>query len=285
MDFLQLFSDDIIDPESEVHYTFYHSLKDTTGCHYHDFYEIFLVLQGHLVHCVNNSRQMLSEGSLVFIRPRDIHYYEKAEACDGQFINIAFLPAVLDGLFHYLGPGYKSERLLDCPQPPVAALSPQATDSLHKRLETIRYIPMTDKPAMRTQLRILLAELFPRYYPAILQQPKMQLPVWLEGLHLNMQKPENFTEGLKKMYGLCGKSPEHLCRVFRHFFGKSPTVFINELRLNYAANFLTFTDEDILSIAQNAGFENLSHFYHLFRNRFGQTPSRFRQLHQKTLIP
>lgn len=285
MDCPQLHHTDIIDTESEVHYAFYHPQRETTGRHCHDFYEIFLVVQGNLVHCFNGTRQKLGKGSLVFIRPGDTHHYERADTGDCQFINLAFVPAALDSLLQYLGAGFRPERLLSCPEPPVAVLSPQDTDALQKRLESIHLIPMSEKGDIRTQLRILLAHIFTNYYPVALYQPETQLPDWLDALYLDMQKAENFCEGVKRMQELSGKSHEHICRVFRRFYGKSPTLFVNELRLNYAASLLTFTDGDILSISQNTGFENLSHFYHLFRKRYGQPPSRFRQLHRKTLIP
>ena len=80
-------------------------------------------------------------------------------------------------------------------------------------------------------------------------------------------------------------TPEHLSRVFRKYLNETPTDYINELRLNYAANLLSNSDENIPFISMEAGFENLSHFYHLFKKKFNTSPAEFRKKTQKITIP
>ena len=57
----------------------------------------------------------------------------------------------------------------------------------------------------------------------------------------------------------------------------TPTHFINKLRLDYAANLIFNTDLDIITVAMEAGFNNLSHFNHIFKEKFESTPSAFRK--------
>jgi AraC family transcriptional regulator, dual regulator of chb operon len=35
----------------------------------------------------------------------------------------------------------------------------------------------------------------------------------------------------------------------------------------------------------DSGFDNLSHFYHLFKRKFNASPKEFREKHQKSIIP
>lgn len=100
-----------------------------------------------------------------------------------------------------------------------------------------------------------------------------------------MEKKENFTEGLARMQELAGKSHEHICREFKKRLNITPTEFINSLRLNYAKNLLMNSDESIIDIAMEAGFGNLSHFYHLFRKQYNISPSDFRKKYQESIIP
>ena len=100
-----------------------------------------------------------------------------------------------------------------------------------------------------------------------------------------MEKKENFSAGISRMYELSERSPEHLGRSLKKYFKETPTELINKLRLNYAANLLVNSDKDITEIAMDAGFENLSHFYHLFKKNFSIAPKEFRLKHQKSLIP
>lgn len=82
---------------------------------------------------------------------------------------------------------------------------------------------------------------------------------------------------------MSGKSLAYLCRAFQAELGKTPTEFVNSLRLNYAANMLAQSDSDVLTISMDAGFGNLSHFHHLFKAQYGQTPRTYRNERRKRL--
>ncbi len=74
---------------------------------------------------------------------------------------------------------------------------------------------------------------------------------------------------------------------FSHYFkkrtSKSFTEFINELRLNYAADQLTRTDKNIAGIASEAGFNNLSNFNRIFKKWQHITPNQWRKRTQPIL--
>jgi len=92
-----------------------------------------------------------------------------------------------------------------------------------------------------------------------------------------MMKRENFVEGMDAMMRLAGKSEEHVSRSCRKYLHKSPTEFINELRLEHAARAVAFTGEKIVDISDDVGFESLSHFYHLFKKAYRVSPMAFRK--------
>jgi len=54
---------------------------------------------------------------------------------------------------------------------------------------------------------------------------------------------------------------------------------LNDLRLRRAALLLTHTNRDILIIAGDLGFANLTWFYRLFRRRYTTTPLAYRRTH------
>ena len=61
----------------------------------------------------------------------------------------------------------------------------------------------------------------------------------------------------------CGCSPSHFMRWFKKMTGTTFGVYLNERRLATAAELLRTTDDTVLSIAEQAGFENLSNFNRL----------------------
>lgn len=276
---------DLIDSEAEIHYAFHQSIRSITVEHRHDFYEIFLLTHGSVVHVINGKRQVLEEGALVFMRPHDIHYYAKDGTRPCHLINLAFPESTTNELFSYLGSGFAPERLLQSEMPPMTMLPKAEMNLVKAQLEELNTIPRTQKAAIRTRLRVLLVELFSKHFPVRKRVHRKTIPDWLDWLVNEMHKKENFTAGLARMQHLSHRSAEHLSRLFRKHLDVTPTQFVNDLRLNYAANLLANTDEHIVAISLEAGFENLSHFYHLFRKKFNQSPKQFRNSNKRTSIP
>ena len=266
---------DIINPNTEMHYAILSSFQNTKFPHSHDFFEFFLVVEGKQELDINEYSMTLGPGALVLIRPNDLHSRRYIE--NGYHINIAFSSAIAKSLFEYLGNGYPSEQLLlpEIP-PPYVTLNKTESDRIQKRMKELYAVSLTDTDLQRTKLRTLILDIFVHYFSkSINQGPERES--WFEHLIHEMEKPSNLSEGLPAMLRISKKSHEYLCRVFKQYLNLTPTQYINDLRLNYAANYLIHSDIPILDICMTAGFDNLSHFYHLFKNKYNITPKQFRE--------
>lgn len=282
---LKIYSEKIIDPFTEVHFAWHKSLNDITIEHTHNFYEIFLITKGKVVHNINDNKQLLEEGTLVFIRPSDVHHYKKYKDENCELINIAFPQKTIKELFNYLGEGFNRKSLLENGMPHSVKLSNVETGIIIKRMEDLNLINRDSKQEINTKLRILLLEIFIKYFSSNYNDEKTNVPRWLSTLREEMLKKENFIKGFSEMQRISNKSKEHVCREFKKHFELTPTEFINDQRLNYAANLLTNTDENIPFISMEAGFENLSHFYHIFKKKYNSSPGDFRNKYRKSIIP
>jgi transcriptional regulator GlxA family with amidase domain len=72
-------------------------------------------------------------------------------------------------------------------------------------------------------------------------------------------------------------SPDHFGRMFRQFTGKKVQDFINDLRINYASKMLLESDNKIIEIAMESGYENLRTFNRDFSNRMHANPTEFKE--------
>ena len=74
-------------------------------------------------------------------------------------------------------------------------------------------------------------------------------------------------------------SARHFSRLFREEFRVSLRSRQTELRLERARQLLADSDAKIISIAHESGYRHLGLFNAMFKKRFGQTPSQWREEH------
>ncbi|WP_315121727.1 Ada metal-binding domain-containing protein [uncultured Clostridium sp.] len=74
-----------------------------------------------------------------------------------------------------------------------------------------------------------------------------------------------------------GMSDSHLTRLFRHYYGLTPSEYIMQLRVKKSKELLSQTTLDIVAVAYEAGFKSLSNFYKCFKEQAGYTPKEYRK--------
>ena len=72
-------------------------------------------------------------------------------------------------------------------------------------------------------------------------------------------------------------NPQYFCRYFKENIGKTATRYIQEVRMEKAAEALAETNEKIITIAADSGFDNIGYFIRKFREIKGVTPSEYRK--------
>ena len=65
-------------------------------------------------------------------------------------------------------------------------------------------------------------------------------------------------------------------RYFKENMGTSFVDYLRDYRLTMAARLLLVSDDTVLSIAEEVGFDNLSYFNRAFKKKYGVTPREYR---------
>ena len=102
-------------------------------------------------------------------------------------------------------------------------------------------------------------------------------PKWFEEMCSYMKEPENFIVGVSRMPEISGKSREYITRSFKKFLGITPTDFVNDLKLTYAASRIINTNLKITDICLSSGYESISWFNKMFIIKYGMSPKDFRK--------
>ncbi|MFP4644913.1 MAG: helix-turn-helix transcriptional regulator [Spirochaetales bacterium] len=75
----------------------------------------------------------------------------------------------------------------------------------------------------------------------------------------------------------CALSRSHFHALFKQETGRTFVDYLNMLRSEKAGDMLATSDAEIIDIAGQCGFNNLSHFYHVFRRHTGYSPKQYRE--------
>ncbi len=73
----------------------------------------------------------------------------------------------------------------------------------------------------------------------------------------------------------------YIVHSFKKYLGKTPIAYLNEFRLNKAANLLTSTDYSIAQITTSIGMNNQSYFSQAFKKMFNISPIEYRLKNKK----
>lgn len=243
--------------------------------HYHNYYEIFVMLDGTAIHCVNGERIRLVKGTVVFIRPHDTHDYVCENGKSFSMLNITFTSETADSLFAFLNTGFPSKELLNCRMPPSVVLSGSDFNWFTNRMGSIRTIGTDDFKSAGTALRIVIFQIFTKYFSSFADK-EISMPGWLEELMEKIKQDGNYIAGSKKLFSLTDKTREHVSRSIKKYTGMTVAEYINDLRLHYIANMLLNSNHRITDIVFDSGFNNISWASELFKKHYGMTMSEFR---------
>ena len=90
---------------------------------------------------------------------------------------------------------------------------------------------------------------------------------------------------LEDVASFTGFSRFYFSRVFRQFAGCSFTEYLTRKRMNVATDLLIRTDAPIQTIASQSGFGSVATFNRVFRKQNQCTPTQYRAIHGRTMIP
>lgn len=254
--------------------------------HNHTFFELFLVVKGTVEHWVNGEEQKIPEGTLVFIRPDDVHgfLYTNPQNKDNIYINLSFTKETATALFTYLADDTIEETICRGKMPPSILLSTPSKNRLISLLNELNAINKNDIRSLNLRVKTILADIFTQYLENKRESNANDSPQWLIDLLKEMEKIDNFTKGIDRMVELSGKSREHLSRSLKKYCGTTITEYVNKLRINYAANLLINSNMAVIDICYTSGFQNLGYFYKIFKDEYKISPNLFKKRYTKINI-
>ena len=80
---------------------------------------------------------------------------------------------------------------------------------------------------------------------------------------------------LADMAKQCGMNRNYFCRAFKEYTSKTPVEYLNYYRIESACEQIVGTEDKLIDIAMNCGFNDYSYFIKVFKSHKGVTPRDF----------
>ena len=248
--------------------------------HWQDSMELIYIKRGSGL--VQTGAQVCTaqSGDIFVLTPGALHAIRQAESCTMEYENIIFDVELLGGAEDlcaekYLLPLQSGRLALPEHITPDEVWYPQAAACL-KEVEEANLCKQLGyelciKGALLRFLALLIAQ--SKALPPAEKANTQRLRAVLQWISAHYSEPVCVADAA----ALCQCSPNHFMRWFRQMTGQTFIIFLREYRLNAAAEALRTTEDTILSISEQCGFENLSYFNREFKAHFGMTPREYRK--------
>lgn len=245
---------------------------DYTLGHHHDFYEFFVVLEGIFVHEWDGQRQQMSKGMYQVLKPQCFHRVYALETSSNRLRNIAIEKQYFESLIQPVA------KLIGRKMWEVDELGTGAFEQFESKSQKLiqHYEAEFASYVVESLLMDLLLQ---KLYEG---DEERKGPSWLQAACKKLEEGQLMEEGLQAFLTSCGKTQEHVTRVVKQYYQMTPTELINAHRLKYSCTLLTTTKESIVQIAYQCGFNSVAYFNKRFKEKYGSTPTQYRERYRKT---
>ncbi len=241
------------------------------GLHWHEFYEVFLVISGHGVQQLNGREAALGPGTLVLLTPADFHQLEPDAGGSLELINIGFATEsadkdVMDLLLGMVGPwqmvesGHRLQTL---------------TSEFRRLLNEQNAQHLGYRRVMQGSLDRILIELARRCYSSdsthLDWTRRSNLQRAIAYIHHHFREPLSLAD-LAEQAQL---SAHYFSERFHRATGIPFNAYVRDLRLRFAHGLLEIGEVNITEVCFASGFSSLSAFERAFRRAYGQAPTTY----------
>ena len=240
---------------------------------------VLLAFAGQGTLWVNGAETPLCKGMMALIHPQEEYRLLPPATEDFRVMRLLVPANGFRQAVAFLGKGLEGALVAQDGGDRRLSLNEAHLAATLQAMQALKRFPKENAEAYLTQLRLTVTQVLARFFEHAQRQKHGDIPAWLASLAREMRKKEHYASGLPAMRAITGYTPEYLCRAFRKHMNTSPTKFLNAIRIEEAALRLVYTGEDIPGIAAEIGYDNLSHFYHLFKQRYGVAPLQYRRQH------
>lgn len=255
--------------------------------HKHNYIEFNYVYKGKLTEIIHNKKITLEKGEIIFLNKDIIHSIEKSSN-DDIIINFIIKPEFFDFILNLS----ESDNII------FSFLLKSIYLNKNNKGEYL-YFKVSDEKGIQEILEKIIIEI---YEPNIMSSTTIKLLVGLLIVEL-IKKPnnievysednydnlimievlkyidKNYTNATLFEIAKTLKQPHYkISKLVKKQTNMTFKELLQEKRLNKAKQLLNETDISVVEIISLVGYENLTYFYKIFKEKYGYTPKNYKSI-------
>lgn len=238
-----------------------------TKVHWHNYYEMEIILSGKGTHTLNNANYSMERGDVYLLSFYDYHAIRSLE--DMDHITLSFLPNAPDKRI--------SDFLESSGKPVCFKLNEENLQFFLEKIKHLEKELADGKQMSKVMSSSLLSELLIFSFRCANSNPDVTKPLLVQKatayIHANFK--EDIT--LDKLASHLGVSTGYLGKSLKKSLGKSFNDYLSDVRLKRACNLLESSDMSVNDIAASSGYSSATYFLYVFKKRFGITPGEYKK--------
>ncbi|MFP3593922.1 AraC family transcriptional regulator [Chryseobacterium sp. SIMBA_038] len=247
--------------------------------HRHDFYVTVLFTKGKGIHEIDFQKYEVSEGSIFFLSPGQVHSWELSEDTDGY---IFFCSQEYYDM-HYVNRKLRSFPFFSSSTFP-RKFQFESKDllkiiNLFKEIEEEYYAQNIMKEdlilSLMSQIYIHTTRQFSKNFDEISSLTSVSYFKHYQDFENLVEQYFTTQKSTAYYASVMEISPKHLNRITQTVVQKTATEVITERVILEAKRMLMYLDESLVEIAFRLGYEEYSYFVRVFRKGSGMTPTQF----------
>jgi len=253
--------------------------------HRHNYIEINYVVKGTLTQTVGNETITLKQGELLFLN-QHIEHEIKASKEQDLVVNFIIQPSFFEFIFQYLhGENKITDFLINSlyNQTQSGQYLYFTVSEVSEIQDIIEKIWLEEKKntlfldsTMKLYMGLLIIELA-KNSDKIKQNTEVSTQHYLVVESLKYIEDYYKTGALHELAGKLKQSSSSLSKQIKKATGSTYKELVQEKRLNKAKDLLETTSFPIRTIVEEVGYDNISYFYRIFKDKYKVTPKQLRE--------
>ena len=256
----------------------------TFPMHWHNEMEIVYIEEGEIDESIDLEDYHVKKGDIVIINPCVLHSFKQHENVRSKFRSIIFDLSLLTNnntdacSIKYFTPytegHYIAPQIISPDTPGYSSVRDSITKLIDIYMNKNEFFEISLKSELYNLFYILFKDHFrvESHETAIKDATTRNIKAILDYISENYMNPITIDE-LSETVNL---SKHYFMRFFKKYMGMTCIEYINDYRLNIAANLLLTTSIQITEVSADIGISNLSYFNRIFKKKYHVTPKEYR---------